>query len=355
MKIDLRIVSLLFLILFSSCRKEEVEFVQVPDDEILQADSTVANLMQRTAMNDGSNDNIIDYANCFNIQLPIEIIVNGLQMTVNSDDDFDTIESILDEFEDDNDTVTIIYPIVIVLNDYTQVAINNQAELYSYSSNCNGENQPDDDIECIDFQYPFSASVFNANNELLYTVTISNDYNLYSFIDAIDEDDIVTISFPIIVTLNDGSTFTINNLNELQGIIENYIDDCDEDDDYDYNDDDCNNCNPSELTTLLTQCSNWTVDKLKRNDIDYDDVYEGYIFNFFNDGTISVSWSSTTVYGTWSTSGTGNNIIVVIDIPALPYCNNNWHLHEIEQSSGETKIDLRVGDDDRLRYENDCD
>jgi len=354
MKIDFKIITLLFLISFSSCRKEEVEFIQAPDDEILQANSSIANLMQRTAMNDGSNDNIIDYANCFNIQLPITVVVNGTQIIVNTENDYDTIEDIFDEFDDDTDYINITYPITIVLNDFTQVTINNSTELNSYSINCNGENESDDDIECLDFQYPIIASIFNANNELLQTVTINSDFELYVFIDSIDENDIVSINFPITVTLSDNTSFTINNLNELENIIENYINDCDEDDDYDYNDDDCDNCTPSQLSTLLTQCPNWTVDKLERNNNDYDDLYDGYLFNFFIDGSISVSWSSTTVYGNWSTSGTGNNIVVVIDIPSLPYCNNNWYLHEIDEGSGETKIDLREGNNDRLRYENNC-
>jgi hypothetical protein len=140
----------------------------------------------------------------------------------------------------------------------------------------------------------------------------------------------------------------------LELAINNFSDSCDEDDDYDFNDDDCTNCTPTELESILTTCSNWTVDKLERNGNDYDDYYNGYVFNFFTDGSVAVDYSGGTDYGTWAASGTGNNIQVVIDIPDLPYCNNNWNLHEIEQYSGETKVDFRVGGDDRLRYESTC-
>ena len=96
------------------------------------------------------------------------------------------------------------------------------------------------------------------------------------------------------------------------------------------------------------------MDKLERNDTDYDDIYEGYDFNFFSDGTMSVYWSATTVYGTWTANSSENNLEVLINVPSLPLCNNNWIVHEIENCSDETKIDLRVGNDDRLRYVNNC-
>ena len=353
-KYYLLVFILSMLLLNTSCRKEEIEFVQAPPEDTLTPNSQVADLMQRTAMNDGSVDNIIDYANCFSVQLPVTVVVNGMQIDVNSSSDYDLIESIFDDSDDDSDGIVINFPITIILNDFSQVVINSQSELNSYALNCNGENENDDDIECIDFQYPLTASIFNPSFEIISTVTLTSDEQLYNFIDAIDEEDIVSLNFPLTVTLSDGSVFSINNFNELQSAIETYDDDCDEDDDFDYNDDDCNDCSPLQLTEILTNCSDWIVDKLERNNNDYDDVYNGYLFNFFNDGSVSVTWNTTTVYGTWVASGTGNNITVDINIPALPYCNLNWNLNEIEQNSGETKIDLRVGDDDRMRYESNC-
>ena len=153
---------------------------------------------------------------------------------------------------------------------------------------------------------------------------------------------------------NDGSEVTINNLNELETAIENADNTCDEDDDYDYEDDDCDNCTLAMVEELLLNCSDWEVDKLERNNNDYDNLYDGYEFNFFSNGTMSVYWSGITADGTWVASGSGNDIEIIVNVPDLPLCNNNWILHEIENCSDETKIDLRVGDADRLRYINNC-
>lgn len=347
------ISSIAIITLLTSCRTEERELIEAPEDEVLVANSNIANLMLKTSSNDGSDDNIIDKSNCFNINFPIAVTANNQEINVSSKNDYKIIEYIFDEDDDDTDALDITFPIIISLKDHSKVTINNYTELLSYSNGCNGENEQDDDIECLDFKYPITASVFNTNNELIDVITATSDSNLYTLIDNLSVSDLVTLDFPITVILLDETELSANNLVELETIIETYDNDCDEDDDYDYNDDDCDDCLPDQLTTVLTTCTDWTVDKLERNSNNLDNVYEGYIFNFFTDGTLSVYWANTTVYGTWTASGIGNNITVTINVPSLPYCNNDWILHEMSKYT-ETKIDLRVGGDDRLRYDNSC-
>ena len=356
MKTTAKMLLTLFLfstLLFTSCRTEEIELIQAPQEQVLEANSAVATLMQRIATNDGSNDNIIDNSNCFSIQLPVTVIVNGIELIINSESGFVDIEAIFDEFDDDVDNLQIIFPITVILTDFSEIVINNISDFNALSSTCNGENESDDDIECIDFQYPITASIFNSNNEIIDSVTFNNDNDLYDFLDDIDENDIINIDFPITVILSDGTTLDINNLDELESTINTFQDDCDEDDDYDFNDDDCDNCTDSQLIDVLTGCTDWMVDKLDRNDNDLEDNYVGYLFNFLNDGTISVTSGGNLFPGTWDANGSGNNITVNINIPALPDFNNNWILHEIKQENGGNKVDLRLSDD-RLRYESDC-
>lgn len=347
------IIFFLSLFLFSSCRTEDVELIVTPENEALEINSAIANLMIRVSMNDGSNDNIIDHANCLDIVLPITVIVNGIEVIVNNEDDFDTIEDIIDEFDNDIDTIEIVFPITIILSDFTEIIINNSDELNDYASQCNGENEEDDDIECIDFHYPITASIFNTNNEIIGTIVIENDEDLYHLIEELDEDIIVTIDFPITVTLWDGTEMVINDMIELQTVIEGAINQCDEDDDYDHNDDDCDSCSSDILNSILTDCENWVVDKLERNDEDLEDIYVGYLFNFLSNGTLTVDEGGNTYNGTWESNGTGNNITVDINVPELPDFNDAWILHEIDQGPDETNVDLRLGDD-RLRFESDC-
>lgn len=337
----------------TSCRTEDDLAIDPPVEETIEANSTIANLMSRTASNDGSSDNIIDNASCLSVQLPVTVTVNGIEITINDEDGYEDIEDIIDLFDDDVDSVVISYPITVVLTDFSEVVVNSDSELAALTTNCVGENEDDDDIECIDFQYPITASVFDENNDLINSITINNDNDMYDFIDDLDEFAAVTINFPITVIFPDGTTQTINSIQELENAIEIADDSCDEDDDNDFDDDDCDNCSTNDLETIFADCSEWTVDKLERNDNDLEDNYVGYVFEFNSDGTILVTQGSNTFNGTWEASGTGNNISVIVNVTGLTDFNDTWNLHEIEQDDDEVEVDLRLGDD-RLRFESDC-
>jgi hypothetical protein len=348
------LLSFVLSFIFTSCRKEETEFVQAPEEETLVANSNIALLIQRTVSNDGSEDNIVDRANCFDIVFPYEVNANNQLLTLSSHDDLANVECVFDQSDDDTDTLDIIFPITIMLEDFSEVTITNLSEFDSHANICNGENVIDDDIECVDFQYPIEGSIFNSNNELLDIINISSDKQLYNFIEDIDENDIITVEFPITVILSDNSEMSIDNFYELQSAIENNINACDEDDHYNYNVDDCDDCTIIEVEDLLTGCTDWMVNTLRRDSgTNYDNEYYNYAFNFFTDGTMSVFWNTTTVYGTWIADGSGNAIEIIIDIPALPLCNNNWILREIKNCTDETEIDLRVGVD-RIQYIRNC-
>jgi hypothetical protein len=345
---------LLSVAFFTSCRTEDDLSIDPPAEQTIVANSVIADLLNRTSQNDGSFDNIIDNASCFNVQLPVTVIANGTEVTVDSMNDYQTIEDIFDADNNDTDTLDIMFPITVVFSDYTTSVVNNYPELLALIAQCPEENSDDDDIECIDFQYPITASIFNKNNEQIDTIVINNDNDMYDFIDDLDDYAAVTISFPITVILADGSAMTINNIAELQLAIEDAEDTCDEDDDNDYNDDDCDNCTTSDLEAILINCTNWTVDELELNDNDLEDQYNGYVFNFGNNGTITVTENGNTITGTWSATGSGNNIDFIIDIPSLPDFNGTWNLQEFEQESGETEIEFEKANDDELSFKSNC-
>ncbi|NHF60520.1 hypothetical protein FK220_014285 [Flavobacteriaceae bacterium TP-CH-4] len=356
MKNGVQLIGLLLLVLSLinlSCKKEEFEFIGTPPEQALPPDSNVANLLQRISLKDGSDDNIIDGANCLTLVLPVTVTVNGTVVVVETPNDFDTIEDIFELMDDDNDTLEITFPIAVTLNDFTELTVSDQNELDALAQACGPENQEDDDIECVDIKYPFGASLFNPNSELTSTISIQNDQMLYNFILDLDPEDIVSIDFPIIVILNDRTEKEVFGLVELESIIENAKDSCDEDDDNDFDDDDCDDCTTSQLTDVLVDCPDWRVDKLERNDQDLEDNYTDYLISFENDGTLTALFNTNSFAGTWETNGSGNNISVTINIPSLPDFNATWNLNEIEQDQNESKVDLRMGDD-RLRFKSDC-
>lgn len=345
------------ILTMTSCRTEEDLAIDPPTEETIEANSETATLLRSVATNDGSFDNIIDSASCISVQLPVTVTVNNVEITINDDDGYEEIEDIIDLFDDDVDSVVISYPITVVLADFSTVVVNSDSELSALAANCLDENEDDDDIECIDFQYPITASVYNQNNDLINSITINNDNDLYDFIDDLDEYAAVTIEFPLTVILADGTTQTVNNIQELIVVIEAADDSCDEDDDNDFDDDDCENCTTDLVSDILTECPNWYIDDLERNDNDLEDNYTGYFFTFNEDNTVTVSWDngSQSENGTWSTSGSGNNITFVINIPGFDDINDSWNLHEVENDDDdEWEVELRIGDDDELEFKNSC-
>lgn len=342
------------LVALVSCRTEDDLVIDPPTEDTIEANSVVANAISRVALNDGSEDNIVDNANCLTVQLPVIVTVNDIELVISDDSGYQDIEDIIDLFDDDVDSIVISYPITVVLTDFSTIIVNSDTELATLAANCLGDNIDDDDIECIDFQYPITASVYNENNDVIDTITINNDNDMYDFIEDLDQFAAVTINFPITVIFPDTTTQTINTIQELAMVIEDADDTCDEDDDNDFDDDDCDDCTTTDLDAIFEDCMEWTVDKLERNDNDLEDNYIGYTFEFNTDGTISVMQGANVFNGTWNASGAANNISVVINITGLTDFNDTWNLHEIEQNNDdEVKVDFRLGDD-RLRFESDC-
>ena len=130
---------LFILVLFTSCQNEESDVTETNTEETFDASSVLAQSILNTTTFDGSFDNIIDNTNCISVNLPVTVTVNGITITIESIDDYDFIEDVFDEFDDDIDELEIQFPITIIFSNYTQIVINNYDELYSFVEDCLGE------------------------------------------------------------------------------------------------------------------------------------------------------------------------------------------------------------------------
>jgi len=210
------IVSTLF-----SCRTEDLTIISGSNQQTLKANSLVTSLMQQTSMKDGSGDNVIDKANCFCLKLPVSVIVNNMMVDVNL---INMIEVCKDK------DVQIIFPVTIMLSDHAEVIINNQNAFDGFKNSCNGENEVDEDIECLDFKYPIQAYVYNSASEQSKVVSIDNDKKMYWFIEGLDRHDTTELKFPITLIIYDGTEINVDSLLELEETINLYKDDCNEND-----------------------------------------------------------------------------------------------------------------------------
>ena len=340
----------MFLSGLISCQKEISQTIQPNQNEVLIANAAVTALVKSTVTNDGSKDNIIDNASCISIKLPATVVVNGVSLSIESEADYNDIEAIFDEFDDDDDQLNIVFPIIIILSDFSQITINNSEELEGFVDDCGGENEIDDDIECIDLVYPISFSIFDSANQLVQTVTVLDDEQFYKFIDDIEDYHIVQINFPVKVLLYDGSEKIINDMDAMENAIEEAKGSCNEDDNNDYNDDDCDDCTNDQISQLLLTCS-WSVDELEINGVENTDDYADFLFTFLNDGTVKADNNGNIINGTWQVDDSDYQIVVKINFIDLPDFSFNWVLFEIEDDE---EIYFRF-ENNRVEFDKICD
>ncbi|MDE3741619.1 hypothetical protein [Maribacter polysaccharolyticus] len=342
-------VSLLVMGLsFTSCQDE---FESLPDEdgqtESISSTSTTAKLIENTTANDGSFDNIVDAASCFSINFPYTVKVNGVSLTINDIEDLESIEELLDAVDNNEELLDIIFPITITLSDYSELTIDGIDGFEEMVEEC-VEGGEDDDIECIDFVYPITLYTFDLNNEATGNVTVESDMEFRLFFAGLDENDLISIDFPVTLELYDDTTVVVESNAELANAIENAKDLCDEDDDDDYNDDDFTQ---DELVDYLAGCP-WLVKQVKRNDQDQTELYLDYVLNFEEDGSVSATDGEGNVYGgAWSTRETDFALLLDLEFESLEVFNMEWFIYE----QGEGLVNLHVSDGNTIMLSKACD
>ncbi len=337
------VFSFLVLFVFTSCQDEITELPNDGETETITANSEVAELVELTTLRDGSRDNIIDKANCSTIVLPVTVVVHGVELVINTEDDLELIERLYDEFEDDIDELDILFPITVILSDHSQVVIESAGHLENIIAECS---EDDDDIECIDFEYPISISVFDANNEIAETKKFDNDKSLYHFFKELKENEFVGFNFPMGLIDSEGTRVSIENNKQLAEALRIAKNECDEDDDNDYNDDDFD---VERLNNYLVLCP-WLIDHIRRNEGDQTEQYPNTYLVFREDGTVEAKLSSGDVEGTWETVMTERGPIIALTFADLPDFSNEWLVYEI----GEGKIKFYENDGNKIILKKRC-
>lgn len=281
----LRLILLVFLGVFIfSCQKEEEEHIDETEEETINSNSQLTDLLLRTSQNPGAYDDIIDGNSCAAVILPVTVIANGQQVTVNTPEDINIIKDIFNLFPNDTDTLEIMFPISLELFDYTQVTINNQADLDALAATCD---IADAEIGCLNIVYPITFFTYNTNQQQTGTVTISNDWELFDFLHRLGPDDFISLDFPITVQLEDGSSVEVNTNQQLQALIVDCVANTNED--------------PIDISQLEEDLTTgiWYVDYFF-DDYDETDNYAGYEFTFALDGTAQSVKSGVVISGTWA-------------------------------------------------------
>ncbi len=339
---------------FLSCRTEDDLSIDPPAGSNIEADSQIASLMRNISLNDGSYDDILDSANCLEILLPVRVDLDGDTYIINEQGDYATIESVMEESNLDEDDALIAFPITVILPDFSTIEVNSDEALKDLADNCLGASEEDDDIECIDFDYPITASAFDLTNELIITITINSDVELYAFVENLSDFSAVTLNFPITVVVDDIVFQDVNNISELSESIIASNESCDEEDDSDAAET-CDDCTESELVSLLTGCESWEVFKLRVDGDNAEDDYEDFEWSFFNNGTILIDTDNGEVSGTYTVTDNGSAVFFSLFIAEYPIFNKEWILYKLkDKDNNKPEVEFKLNKD-KLKFKGDCD
>ncbi|WKV10643.1 hypothetical protein [Marivirga harenae] len=306
------------------CQEEAQEIVTPMPTEIISLESKSGEFLFRISQQQGSGDNIIDGSSCTSIVFPFTVIINGASVEITSEDDFDLIEDIIDELEDDSDNIEIQFPIEVSLPDNTVVTIATMDELEDLLDECDD----DDDIECLDIVYPITFSIYNQIREQASTTTIENDRELYQFLDQIEDSEIVSLIYPIDLVLFNNDMISINSNQELEAAVELYEDSCDEDDDD-------HDIDVTELNNILKE-SIWMVAKYDSAAVDKSGFFIGIDISFLDDNILLAKTDSEEIDGEWETSGDDGFLQLSTEFDSdgnLNLLNRDWKLEHFNNDS----------------------
>jgi len=345
MKTNLRTLLLIpffALLMFTSCQDEVIDITDPNETETLVAESTLTSLISATSTMDGSADNIIDGTSCISVKLPVIVKVRGVEIRIDSKLDYIKIRRLYDELEDDIDRLDIIFPITIITSDHEEITIESTEQLTELIAECKGDDEEEKDIRCVDFQFPIAFSTFDRDFQIIETVEIENDRQLYRFMKRVKNSEVfASLNFPVNMVLKDGTVLIADNNEQLKRIIEEAKDNCEEDNDF----------SKERLENYLKRCP-WIVNEFKRDNQDNTQEFSQYAINFKQDSIVTMrSRNGDILTGTWGLRSTRRGVLLKMAFDNLADFTLEWLLYDFED--GKIKI-YEVGGN-RILLKRNCD
>ncbi len=311
-------IALMAILGFASCQSE-VDEVQGENPNTNSANSTTTSNLKRSSMYDGSFDDFLDGASCSSILLPTTAKVNGVQVSILSQLDYQQVISILGQFNNDQDTVVFQFPLRVKLSNYTEVTINNQTEYNALLSTCSSaEASGQDAISSVNISFPITILTYNLNLQQTGSVVITSEQQLYTYMSTISSAELFSVNYPISVTIADGTKTTVSSDAELQATI---------------------NASLKTEATMAVALENlkkletilvsgmFKVDSYVNAGVNSATNYAGYTVDFANNSSVAaVHTISGTVNGTYALS---SQLDVLLKLnfsgnAAFNLLNNNW-------------------------------
>lgn len=223
---QLNIVKILIVIamgmLFYSCQEDYLQVTEPDNNTSFTAEDTIAGLILKVTLNDGSLDDIIDNHSGMSINFPYEVQIRNERITIRSQED---IEYIILHYAQFINAIRIKFPVTVTLNDHSEIVLENRGEFQKIQNQLRKNN---DGIKSIDFVYPFDINLYNIQFQKPEFVSVKNDKKLHGLLKNRNET-LFEIDYPVFIELFDGVVVKVDNNRELQAeILQAYGNDNDE-------------------------------------------------------------------------------------------------------------------------------
>ncbi|WP_418604301.1 hypothetical protein [Hwangdonia sp.] len=323
-------ILLLSFIGFTSCQDQD-DHLNEENPNANAANSQTAKQLKQSSMHNGSFDDLLDGVSCSSILLPVTATVNGTEVHVVNESDYETVIDILSEYNNDEDEVILHFPLSVKLSNYTEVEITNQIEYDALISACNqAEGTTNEAINCLGINFPITVFSYNLNFVQTGSVVIESEKALYTYMTNFGNDEYFAVNYPITATLNSDTLVTITSDLELQSKISDCLATEDEEEQAEEN--------AKTLENILVEGA-FKVESFIDSSVEKADDYANYTIEFAGNLTCTaqnkVDATANAVQGTYNVA---SKIEVFVNLTfsgnaSFELLNNNWEVTSFSQSS----------------------
>lgn len=164
----------------------------------------------------------------------------------------------------------------------------------------------ENEITCIDFNYPFNLAVFDDDLNLLYYQPIGNDAEFVRILQNLEEGLNIAISYPITSVLDNGDIYQINNNEELLEAIKKCA-----------VEDEVQTCRG----ILVKQLCVWKITHLTGPNTEYTDAY----FEVTERGNAGFYYNDEIYFGSWITYAIENEPHLNINLGDNGSVGEDWN------------------------------
>ncbi|MHA3788121.1 LamG domain-containing protein [Flavobacterium hauense] len=214
---------LMFAFLAISCQNESFD----EKTEALDSSSSLTAVLKSMSVNDTAEDNVIDSTSCFKVKLPVEVIANKNRITIVTASQYEDVAAIFNQSQDDEDTLSFVFPVTVEDQNYNETVVNNQGEFDAMIASCV---VPADTIggDCVSLMFPITFYNYNSGFQIQNTNVLNTNKELYTMLQNLGPNEYYSIGYPVSLNVNDGAGVTVNNNVELLAAINNALQGCEQ-------------------------------------------------------------------------------------------------------------------------------